>query len=79
MLIIATYQRMSCNCGWKRQITINDFGWETPTETDDERDEGFQGSVHSFQSSIQGSLHGTIQGTFQRSISDYFPRVCILG
>ena len=41
MFISATYQRYYCTCGWKKQITINDLGWETPcdSETEEEKHE----------------------------------------
>ena len=39
MFISATYQRYYCTCGWKKQITINDLGWETPCDSETEEEE----------------------------------------
>ena len=67
MVIVSTYQRLQCSCGWKNDPTVNDCGWNTPDPSDVEGDD-LDESVHeSYQGSIEkynlGSLVGSVKGS----------------
>ena len=67
MVIVSTYQRLQCSCGWKNDPTVNDCGWNTPDQSDVEGDD-LDESVHeSCQGSIDkynlGSLVGSVKGS----------------
>ena len=69
MVIVSTYQRLHCTCGWRNDPTINDCGWNTPDQSDMEGDD-LEESVHgSCQSSIKDYYLQSITGSIKGSIS----------
>ena len=69
MVIVSTYQRLHCTCGWRNDPTINDCGWNTPDQSDVEGDD-LEESVHgSCQSSIKDYYLQSITGSIKGSIS----------
>ena len=67
MVIVSTYQRLHCTCGWRNDPTINDCGWNTPDQSDVEGDD-LDESVHEYhQGSIKeydlGSVAGSVKGS----------------
>ena len=69
MVIVSTYQRLHCTCGWRNDPTINDCGWNTPDQSDVEGDD-LEESVHgSCQGSIKEYYLQSITGSIKGSIS----------
>ena len=69
MVIISTYPRLRCSCGWKNDPTVNDCGWNTPDQSDVEGND-LEESVHgSCQGSIKEYHLQSITGSIMGSIS----------
>ena len=54
MVIVSTYQRLQCSCGWKNNPNVNDCGWSTPDQSDVEGDD------------LEESVHGSCQGSIKK-------------
>ena len=62
MVIVSTYKRLYCTCGWKNDITIEDCAWNTPTgSANPSPNLSVKGSVRVFDTvSCLGSVKGSV-------------------
>ena len=61
VVIVATYKRLHCTCGWKSDIQIEDCTWNTPTgSANSSPNVSVKRSLRSLESV---SFHGSIKGS----------------